>query len=328
MDGWIKLYSKMKEWEWFTDAYVLQVFVFLLLSANFKDGKTCGRPVKRGQYLTSIRGLAAALQMNERTAMRALKTLVESDTIEVQSDRQNGTLITIKKYSEYQENQSRRVAPNTTPKENSVAPNTTQSTTPTKSSVVLNTTPNTTRDRDSVVSNTTQSTTPNTTLYIEEYKERQNIEEGKIYISDKSAMCVQNQPSEIQFVDVESTPTDKPTEKEKSSAKKEKEERHKFGNYQNVLLTDEEANSLRKEYGEDTISIVDNYSEYKEMKGYKCKRDYIAIKRWGAKAYYEQLDKNQKKSRYGDSRNNPTSPDYVSTERIVEAGIAMARANN
>ena len=72
-----------------------------------------------------------------------------------------------------------------------------------------------------------------------------------------------------------------------------KQTRKKYGEYNNVLLTDEEAEKLKAEYGEDTPYIVENYSQYKEMKGYKCKRDYLAIRKWGANAYYEQLKKQE-----------------------------------
>lgn len=111
---------------------------------------------------------------------------------------------------------------------------------------------------------------------------------------------------------------------EKSAKKKSaKQPKKKYGEFENVLLTDEEAQKLHNDFGDDAIGIVDFLSSYRAEKGYKNKSDYLSIKRWVANAYYEQLNKN-KNGNY----NNPRSTDYVSTERIVAAGRAMAEARN
>ena len=65
-----------------------------------------------------------------------------------------------------------------------------------------------------------------------------------------------------------------------------KKEKHKNGTYQNVLLTDKEFASLCEKLGPDKAkAVIDNFSELKEMKGYKYKNDYLAILRWGIEAY-------------------------------------------
>lgn len=111
---------------------------------------------------------------------------------------------------------------------------------------------------------------------------------------------------------------------DKSAKKKSaKQPKKKYGEFENVLLTDEEAQKLHNEFGNDALAIVQNYSELKAMKGYTYKSDYLAIRKWGANAYFEQLNKKQ----HG-NYNNPGSTDYVSTERIVAAGRAMAEARN
>lgn len=81
-------------------------------------------------------------------------------------------------------------------------------------------------------------------------------------------------------------------EKEKSFAKKEKEVRHFYGTYKNVLLSDSEYEKLM-EY-DNARAIIDFFSEMKEMKGYTYKRDYLAIKNWGIRAYDERNNKNTK----------------------------------
>lgn len=55
--------------------------------------------------------------------------------------------------------------------------------------------------------------------------------------------------------------------------------KHKYGEYKNVLLKDDELEKLKKEYPnyEDLIKYLD---EYIEMKGYKAKSHYLCIKKW------------------------------------------------
>lgn len=65
-----------------------------------------------------------------------------------------------------------------------------------------------------------------------------------------------------------------------------KTKKHKNGTYQNVLLSDKEIEKLNEELGPDKAkAVIDNFSELKEMKGYKYKSDYLAIKKWGIEAY-------------------------------------------
>ena len=70
-----------------------------------------------------------------------------------------------------------------------------------------------------------------------------------------------------------------------------KETKHKYGEYKNVLLTEDEFGTLNAKYGKEAAAIIDNYSQYKEMKGYKCKRDYLAILKWGVSAYRESQNR-------------------------------------
>lgn len=64
-------------------------------------------------------------------------------------------------------------------------------------------------------------------------------------------------------------------------APKEKKVKHKHGEYQHVLLTDDEFNKLATDYGENVrdraITFLD---EYIEEKGYKSKSHNLAIRRW------------------------------------------------
>lgn len=63
-----------------------------------------------------------------------------------------------------------------------------------------------------------------------------------------------------------------------------KEIKKKYGEYQNVKLTDKEYNSLVSEYGSSTDEIITYLDEYIEMKGTKYKSCYLAIRKWVADA--------------------------------------------
>lgn len=61
--------------------------------------------------------------------------------------------------------------------------------------------------------------------------------------------------------------------------KSPKKEKHKYGQFKNVLLTDEEYSKLLADY-ENGNEAIDYMSEYIEMKGYKAKSHYLAIRKW------------------------------------------------
>lgn len=92
-----------------------------------------------------------------------------------------------------------------------------------------------------------------------------------------------------------------------STPKKDKPVKHKYGEYQHVLLTDEECKKLSDEYGADiyqkTITFLD---EYIEMKGYKAKSHYLAIRKWVVDAVKER----EQKQRQSQGRKEPV-PDWM-----------------
>lgn len=66
-----------------------------------------------------------------------------------------------------------------------------------------------------------------------------------------------------------------PTKKPKKATK------HKYGQYQNVLLTDDELDRLKADYGASTVDkAITFFDEYIEEKGYKSKSHNLAMRRW------------------------------------------------
>jgi hypothetical protein len=128
-----------------------------------------------------------------------------------------------------------------------------------------------------------------------EIKEKEKEKEKDLLppIIPQMGDTAKNQDSKVLKIDLNDTnpPTE---EKEKSCAKKEKEVRHFYGTYKNVLLSDSEYEKLM-EY-DNADAIIDFFSEMKEMKGYTYKRDYLAIKNWGIRAYDERNNQKPKES--------------------------------
>lgn len=80
-----------------------------------------------------------------------------------------------------------------------------------------------------------------------------------------------------------------------SETESAKASKQKYGEYNNVLLKDEELQKLQKDYQnwEELIKYLD---EYIEMKGYKAKSHYLCIKKWVVNAVKEDNLKKSKKN--------------------------------
>jgi predicted phage replisome organizer len=70
-----------------------------------------------------------------------------------------------------------------------------------------------------------------------------------------------------------------PFDEDSFSPKKGKAQKHKYGEYKNVLLTDEELDKLKSEFP-DWQRRIDTLSEYIASKGVKYKSHYVTIKSW------------------------------------------------
>ena len=103
MEGWIKLYRKFSDWEWFNISEMVHLFIYLLLNANHEEGTWRGIIIKRGQILTGLNTL------NEKTgiSIRSLRTCLDRLQKTKEIDRQTTnkySLITICNYESYQGN--------------------------------------------------------------------------------------------------------------------------------------------------------------------------------------------------------------------------------
>ena len=95
--------------------------------------------------------------------------------------------------------------------------------------------------------------------------------------------CLQKQPNENVNENV--------NEKE-SKRKNPPSPKHQHGEYRNVLLTDDELNKLKSEFGESRTEEAIRYlDEYIADKSYKSKNHYLAMRRWVFNALDERKAK-------------------------------------
>lgn len=80
-------------------------------------------------------------------------------------------------------------------------------------------------------------------------------------------------------------------EKDTNVSKKSNPVKHRMGEYGHVTLSDEEFQKLKKEYGDLAQEAIKYLDEYVEMKGYKHKSSYLAIRKWVIDAVKEQKEK-------------------------------------
>lgn len=83
-----------------------------------------------------------------------------------------------------------------------------------------------------------------------------------------------------------------PASEETSPADTAKANKHKYGEYGNVLLKDKELQTLKETY-ENWEELIKYLDEYIEMKGYKAKSHYLCIKKWVVDAVAKQTPKKQ-----------------------------------
>ena len=99
--GYISLHRQILDWGWFKNANTLQLFIYLLLAANFTDGVFEGQVIKRGQIATSLPALAKNTGLSVKEVRTALKHLIGTGEV-ADSSSNRFRVITIVKYDEYQ----------------------------------------------------------------------------------------------------------------------------------------------------------------------------------------------------------------------------------
>jgi len=101
-DGWIKLFRRFLEWEWYDQTPMVRLFLHLLLKANYEDKKWHGIVIKRGQLVTSFTNLSAETGLSIQVVRSCLDKLQSTGEVNKQSTSQY-TIITVCKFADYQQ---------------------------------------------------------------------------------------------------------------------------------------------------------------------------------------------------------------------------------
>ena len=101
MNGYIFLWKKVEEWEWYKDLPTFKLFIHLLINAYYYDTNWRNIAVKRGQIISSIENLAVGCGITVKQTRRAIDNLKSTGEITTKGTNQF-TIITICNYDSYQ----------------------------------------------------------------------------------------------------------------------------------------------------------------------------------------------------------------------------------
>lgn len=101
MEGYVKLYRKFLEWQWYSEPTTKAVFIHCLLKANYENCIWNGTAINRGSFITTNERLSTELWLSVSKVRQAIRNLVKTGEITI-SATNKFTLITITKWNEYQ----------------------------------------------------------------------------------------------------------------------------------------------------------------------------------------------------------------------------------
>ncbi len=99
--NFIKIDRKITKWEWWSDINTFRVFIYMLISAYWKDGNYKGILIPRGSFPSSISDLAKETNLTENEIRTTLKHLKSTGEITSKSTNRF-TVFTVNNYNLYQ----------------------------------------------------------------------------------------------------------------------------------------------------------------------------------------------------------------------------------
>lgn len=101
MKGYIKIYRKFRDWEWYSEPVVKDVFLHLLITASWEDSRYKGHEIKAGQTIITVSGLASELGVSTRQVRTAIEKLESTGEI-TRKTTNRFTVVTVENWSLYQ----------------------------------------------------------------------------------------------------------------------------------------------------------------------------------------------------------------------------------
>lgn len=102
MAGYIKIHRKLLEWGWYSIPCVKDVFIHLLITANYATSEYRGITIERGQAVFGLDSLSQSLGYSIKQIRTAIGKLKKTGEITVWTNRQF-SVATINNYDEYQD---------------------------------------------------------------------------------------------------------------------------------------------------------------------------------------------------------------------------------
>ena len=98
--SWYKLNRDFLQWEWYKREGAVQVYLFLLLNANYEPKNWEGITIERGQVVTSVSKLCEGTGLSTRKTRTLLKLLEKSQFLTIKSTNKY-SIITVCNYDTY-----------------------------------------------------------------------------------------------------------------------------------------------------------------------------------------------------------------------------------
>lgn len=99
--SWVKIDRSITKWRWFKNPNTLQVWLWLILSANIEDHDFQNEIIKRGEIAVSYNSIAENTGLTPKMARTAVSHLKRTGEVAVRRGT-NFLVITILNYGEYQ----------------------------------------------------------------------------------------------------------------------------------------------------------------------------------------------------------------------------------
>jgi hypothetical protein len=109
--GFVKIFRKFEEWEWYRKSEMVHLFLHFLLLANHKQGKWQGKTIERGQFITGLLSLEEQTGISYQTLRTCISRLKATGEIHVKSTNKF-SLITIVNYKDYQDKENNQQTTN------------------------------------------------------------------------------------------------------------------------------------------------------------------------------------------------------------------------
>ena len=100
-DGFVKIYRKITNWDWYDDPNTFRLFIHCILKANYKEKEWHGITIPVGSFVTSYTKLAKELKLTPDKIRTAINKLKNTKNITVESTTKY-SVITIISHQKYQ----------------------------------------------------------------------------------------------------------------------------------------------------------------------------------------------------------------------------------